>query len=63
VQAHGFDIWRVVVDGCNTPTTPSLDKDGNKIEDNDARDKNVILNGFIESIYTKVFHCESTKEV
>jgi hypothetical protein len=57
----GFDVWRAVVDGYKAPATPPTDKDGKKLEDNDSRDKNVILNGLTESVYTKVVHCESTK--
>jgi hypothetical protein len=40
-----------------------IDEDGKKLEDNDSRDKNVILNDLNESIYTKVFQCESAKEI
>jgi hypothetical protein len=42
VQAQGFDVWREVVDGYKAPTTPPIDKDGNKLEENDSRDKNAI---------------------
>ena len=63
VQAHGFDVWREVVDGYNALATPPTYKDGKKLEDNDSRAINVILNGFNESIYTKVVHYESTKEI
>jgi hypothetical protein len=59
VEAQGFDVWRAVVDGYKAPATPSIDKDGKKLEDNDARDKNAIMNGLSESIYTKVVHCDS----
>jgi hypothetical protein len=50
LQAHGFDVWREIVYGYKELNTPPIDKDGNKIEDNDSSAKNVILNGFIESI-------------
>jgi hypothetical protein len=40
-----------------------MDKDGKKIEENDSRAKNAILNRLTESIYTKVVHCESSKKI
>jgi hypothetical protein len=61
VQEQRFDVWRVVVDGNKAPTTPPTYKDGKKLEDNDSRVKNVILNGLNESIYTNIMHCESAK--
>jgi hypothetical protein len=61
VKAQGLNVWRAVVDGYKALVTPFIDKDGKKLEDNDARDKNVVPNGLNESIYTKVFHFESTK--
>jgi hypothetical protein len=61
VQAQGFDVWRAVVDGYKAPTTPPTDKDGKKLEENDSRDRNDILNGLNKSIHVKVMHCESTK--
>jgi hypothetical protein len=42
VQAHGFDVWRAVVDGYKAPTTPPTDKDGKKLEENDSRDKEIL---------------------
>jgi hypothetical protein len=45
VQAQGFDVWKEVVDGYTTPTTPPIDKDGKKLSENNSRDKNAILNG------------------
>jgi len=61
VHPHGFDVWRELLYECKAPTTPLKNKDGNKLEDNDYRAKNAIMNGLIESVYTKVVHCESTK--
>jgi hypothetical protein len=52
-----------VVDGCTTPTTPPIDKDGKKLEENDSRAKNVIHNGVVESIYINIMQCESAKDI
>jgi hypothetical protein len=43
-----------VVDGFTTPTTPPIDKDGKKLEENDSRAKNVIHIGVVESIYINI---------
>jgi hypothetical protein len=52
-----------VVDGYKAPTTPPTDKDGKKLAENNSRAKNAIQNGVDESIFTKIMHCESTKEM
>jgi hypothetical protein len=37
IQAHGFDVWKAVVDGYTTPTTPPTDRDGKKLSENNSR--------------------------
>jgi hypothetical protein len=32
LQAQGFDVWKSVVDGYTTPTTPPTDRDGKKLK-------------------------------
>jgi hypothetical protein len=54
---------QVVVDGYKVLATPPIDKDGNKIEENDYRAKNVIHNGLTELVYTKIVDYESAKEI
>jgi hypothetical protein len=63
VQAQGFDVWKSVVDGYKEPATPPIDNDGNKLSQNNLRDKNSILNGLVDSVYVKVMHCNSAKEI
>jgi hypothetical protein len=63
VHEHKFDVWREVVDGYKAPTAPPTYKDGNKLEENDSRDINAILNGFTKSIHVKVMHYESAKQI
>jgi hypothetical protein len=43
--------------------TPPIDNDGKKLSQNNSRDKNVILNGLVDSIYVKVMHCDSAKDI
>jgi hypothetical protein len=63
IQAHGFDVWQSVVDGYKIPTIPPTDKDEKNLEENNSEDKNVIMNGLVDSVYVKVMHCNSTKEI
>jgi hypothetical protein len=63
IHALGFDVWRSVVDGYKAPTIPPTDKDGKKLEENNSRATSALLNGLFKSIYTKVMHCDSTKEI
>jgi hypothetical protein len=46
VQEQGFDVWRAVVNGYKAPTTPSMDKYGKKLEDDNARAKKCSLEWF-----------------
>ena len=63
VQAKGFDVWQSIVDGHKEHVTPPTDNDGNKLSQNNLRAKYAILNGQFDSIYVKVMHCDSAKEI
>jgi hypothetical protein len=63
VQAHGFDVWKSIVDGYKEPATPPIDNRGKKLNQNNLRAKNVIMNGLFYSIYVKFMHCDSVKEI
>jgi hypothetical protein len=63
VQAHGFDVWRSVVDEYKAPTIPLTYKNGKKLEENNLQAKNSILNGMVDSVYVKVMHCDSAKDI
>jgi hypothetical protein len=63
LQAHGFDVWKAVVDGYKAPATPPTDKDGKKLSENNLKAKNVILSGLVDSVYVKVMHCDSAKDI
>jgi hypothetical protein len=52
-----------VVDGYKAPTIPPTDKDGKKLEENNSRATSALLNGLSKSIYTKVMHCDSAKDI
>jgi hypothetical protein len=52
-----------VVDGYKAPTVPPTNKNGKKLEENNFKSKNSIMNGLVDSVYFKVMHCDSTKEI
>jgi hypothetical protein len=63
VQEKGFDFWKSVVDVYKEPSTPPTNNDGKKLSKKYLRNKNAILNGLVDSIYVKVMHCDSAKEI
>jgi hypothetical protein len=63
IQAQGFEIWQSIVDGYTTPTVPPTNDKAVKLGQNNSKSKNALLNGLSETIFTKVAHCKSTKEI
>jgi hypothetical protein len=63
LQAHGFDVWKSVVDGYTTPATPPTDKDGKKLSENNSKDKGTILSSLVDSVFVKVMHCDTAKDL
>jgi hypothetical protein len=63
LQAQGFDVWQAVVNGYKAPASPPIDKDEKKLCENNLKATNVILSGLVNSIYVKVMHCDSAKEI
>jgi hypothetical protein len=56
-------VWQVVVYVYKTPATPPTNKDGKKLSEKNSKAKNVILSGLAISVYVKVMHCDSTKDI
>ena len=63
IQAQGFEIWKLVVDGYKEPVVLPTNERAIKLDQNNSKAKNALLNGLGESIYTKVMHCKSAKEI
>jgi hypothetical protein len=63
IQDIGFEIWQSIVDGYTTPKTPPTNDKAVKLGQNNSKDKNAVLNGLSETIFTKVAHCTSAKEI
>jgi hypothetical protein len=63
IQAQGFEIWQYIVDGYIAPTNPPINEKEMKLSQNNSEPKNALLNGLSETIFTKVAHCKSAKEI
>jgi hypothetical protein len=63
IQAQGFEIWKSIVDGYTTPTVPPTNDKEVKLSQNNSKAKNALLNCLSETIFTKVAHCKSAKEI
>jgi hypothetical protein len=63
IHAQGFEIWQLIVDGYTTPTVLLTKENVVKLSQNYSKATNALLNGLGESIFTKVAHCKSTKEI
>jgi hypothetical protein len=63
LQAQGFDVWKAVVDRYTTPATPPMDKYGKKLSENNSKDKSTILGSLVDSIFVKVMHCDTAKDL
>ena len=62
-QAQGIDVWQEVVNVYNVPTTLPIDNIGGKLHEGNSKEMNAILSGLIDSVFVKVMHCESAKEI
>jgi hypothetical protein len=63
IQEQGFEIWQSIVDGYTTLTVPPTNGKAVKLGHNNSKSKNELLNGLSDTIFTKVAHCKSTKEI
>ena len=57
--AQGYEVWDIVQNGF----TSTADEQGKKNLVNDAKAKNIIISGLIESAYHKVLGCKTAKNV
>jgi hypothetical protein len=63
IQAHGFQVWKSIVDGYTAPAVPTTNDKAVKLCENNSKAKNALLNGLSDTVFTKVSHCKSTKEI
>jgi hypothetical protein len=63
IKAHEFEIWQSIVDGYTTPTVPPTNDKAVKLGQNNSKATNSLLNGISETLFPKVAHCKSIKEI
>ena len=63
LHAHGFYVWKLVVDKYIAPTTPPTYKYGNKLNEINSKAKGTILSSMYNSIFFKVMHCNTAKNL
>jgi hypothetical protein len=63
IQAQGFEIWKSIVDGYTTPVFQPTNDKALKLNQNNSKAKNALLNGLSEIIFTKFSHCKSAKDI
>jgi hypothetical protein len=63
IQAQGLEIWQSIVDGYIVPVVPPTNDKEVKLSKNNSKATNALLNGLCETIFTKVAHCKSAKEI
>jgi hypothetical protein len=63
LQAQGFDVWKLVVEGYKAPATPLIDKYGKKLSENNSKATNYFLSGMASLVYVKFMHYDSAKDI
>jgi hypothetical protein len=63
IQTRGFQVWQSIVDGYTARTIPQTNDKVVKLGENNFKAKNALLNGLSDTVFTKVAHCKSAKEI
>ena len=63
IQAQGFEIWQSIVDGYKELTIPPTNERAIKLRKNNSKTTNSLLNGLSDTIFTKVAHYKSAKDI
>jgi hypothetical protein len=63
IHAQGFQVWQSIVDGYTAPAVPPTNDKAVKLGENNSKATNALLNGLSDSVFTKVAHCKSAKEI
>jgi hypothetical protein len=63
IQAQRFQVLQSIVDGYTTPIVPPTNDKAVKLGEINSKAKNALLNGLSDTIFTKVAHCKSAKEI
>ena len=63
IQAQGFQVWQSIVDEYTAPAVPPTSDKAVKLGENNSKAINALLNGLSDTVFTKVAHCKSAKEI
>jgi hypothetical protein len=63
IHAQGFQVWQSIVDGYTTPAVPPTIDKAVKLGENNSKATNELLNGLSDTVFTKVAHCKSAKDI
>jgi hypothetical protein len=63
IHAQGLQVWQSIVDGYTTPVVPPTNDKAVKLGENNSKATNALLNGLSDTVFTKVSHCKSAKEI
>jgi hypothetical protein len=63
IQAQEFQVWQSIVDGYTAPAIPPTNNKAVKLGENNSKAKNALLNGLSDTVFTKVAHCKSAKDI
>jgi hypothetical protein len=63
LMALGCDVWLSVANGYKEPPIVPTDVAAKKLYNDNSRVVNAILGGLANSIFVKMMHCKSTKEI
>jgi hypothetical protein len=63
IQAQGFQVWKSIVDGYTAPIVPLTNEKAMKLDENNSKSKNALLNCLSDTVFTKVSHCKSAKDI
>jgi hypothetical protein len=63
IQEQGFQVCKSIVDGYTTPTVPLTNDKVVKLGETNSKATNALLNGLSDTVFTKVAHCKSAKEI
>jgi hypothetical protein len=63
IQEQRFQVWQSIVDGYTSPAVPPTNDKAVKLGENNSKAINALLNGLSDTVFTKVAHCKSAKEI
>jgi hypothetical protein len=63
IQAQRFQVLQSIVDEYTVPAVPQTSDKAVKLGENNSKAINALLNGLSDTVFTRVAHCKSAKEI